>query len=68
MGLSVTKLLLILLIVLLVFGTSKLPKIMEDLGKGMKALRDGFKDETPAKQINAEVQVPVKDTKNQPQD
>lgn len=68
MGLSVTKLLLILLIVLLVFGTSKLPKIMEDIGKGMKSLRDGLKDDTATKQANAELQVSVKDTTNQPQD
>jgi sec-independent protein translocase protein TatA len=68
MGLSVTKLLLILLIVLLVFGAGKLPKIMGDLGKGMKALRDGLKDEDPTKQVSVEMHVPVKETPKQPQD
>jgi sec-independent protein translocase protein TatA len=59
MGLSVTKLLLILLIVLLVFGAGKLPKIMGDLGKGMKALKDGLKDEDPA----AETKIISKESK-----
>lgn len=58
MGISVTKLLLILLIVLLVFGTSRLPKIMGDLGKGMKSLRDGLKDGNEQKP-DAEIQIPV---------
>ncbi len=65
MGLSVTKLLLILLIVLVVFGAGRLPKVMGDVGKGIRALRDGLKDENDApapsenRQIKAEMQVPV---------
>jgi sec-independent protein translocase protein TatA len=61
MGLSVTKLLLILLIVLLVFGAGKVPKVMGDLAKGMRAFRDGLKEEPEeeAKRIKAEMQVPV---------
>jgi sec-independent protein translocase protein TatA len=39
MELSVGKLLLLLIIIVLVFGTSKLPKIGEDLGKAVR----GFK-------------------------
>lgn len=45
MELSVGKILLLLLIVVLLFGTAKLPKIGEDLGKAMrsfkKAMREG---------------------------
>jgi sec-independent protein translocase protein TatA len=59
MGLSVTKLLLILLIVLVVFGAGKLPKIMGDVGKGVKALRDGLKDDDVETKPTAEVQIPV---------
>jgi len=44
MSLSFGKLLLIVLIVLLVFGAGKLPRVMGDLGKGMRALRDGLKE------------------------
>ncbi|MDX1975653.1 MAG: twin-arginine translocase TatA/TatE family subunit [Rickettsiales bacterium] len=49
MGLSLSHLLLILLIVLLVFGAGKLPKVMGDIGKGVRSMRDGLKadDEKP---------------------
>lgn len=45
MELSLTKLLLILLIVLLFFGTGKLPQALGDLGRGLRALRDGLKND-----------------------
>lgn len=44
MGLSVTKLLLILIIVFVIFGAGKLPQVMGDIGKGIKALKDGLQD------------------------
>lgn len=44
MGLSITKLLLILIIVFVIFGAGKLPKVMGDIGKGVKALKDGLKE------------------------
>ena len=40
MGISLTQLLVILLIVLILFGAGKLPKVMSDLGKGVKNFRD----------------------------
>ncbi len=45
MGLSLSHLLLVLLIVLIVFGAGKLPKVMGDLGKGVRSLREGMKDD-----------------------
>lgn len=44
MGLSVTKLLLILIIVFVIFGAGKLPQVMGDIGKGIKALKDGMQE------------------------
>lgn len=44
MGLSVTKILLILIIVFVIFGAGKLPQVMGDLGKGIKALKDGMQE------------------------
>jgi sec-independent protein translocase protein TatA len=38
-GLSTFELLVILLIVLLVFGAGKLPKVMGDLGRGVQAFK-----------------------------
>ncbi|MFO0389976.1 MAG: twin-arginine translocase TatA/TatE family subunit [Alphaproteobacteria bacterium] len=45
MGLSFSHLLVLLLIILIVFGAGKLPKVMGDLGKGVRSLRDGMKED-----------------------
>lgn len=42
--LGMGELAIVLIIVLLIFGAGKLPKVMGDLGKGMKSFRDGMKD------------------------
>ena len=41
---SFSHLLVILLIVLLLFGAGKLPQVMADLAKGLRAFKDGMKD------------------------
>ena len=45
-GLGVPELLLILLIVVVVFGASRLPQIGEGLGKGIKNFRKAVQEET----------------------
>jgi sec-independent protein translocase protein TatA len=40
------ELLLILVIVFVLFGAGKLPKVMGDLGKGIRSLRDGLKEDS----------------------
>jgi sec-independent protein translocase protein TatA len=35
--------LLVLLVVLLLFGPGRLPKLMGDIGKGVRSLRDGLR-------------------------
>jgi len=42
---SLTQLLIILFIILILFGAGKLPKVMGDLGRGLKAFRDEMKDD-----------------------
>ena len=49
MGLSLPHLIVVLLIVLLLFGAGKLPRIMGDIGKGVRSLREGLKGEDVAK-------------------
>jgi sec-independent protein translocase protein TatA len=44
MELSVGKILLILIIVVLVFGTAKLPKLGEDIGKAVRGFKKGMHD------------------------
>ncbi|MBF0145127.1 MAG: twin-arginine translocase TatA/TatE family subunit [Magnetococcales bacterium] len=61
-GLGTSELIIILVIVLVVFGAGKLPKVMKDLGKGVKSFKDAMteKDEvvdavTPNKMVDVEV-------------
>lgn len=52
MGLSFWHMLLILIVVFVLFGAGKLPKVMGDVGKGIRNLRDGLKGEDePAQKI-----------------
>jgi sec-independent protein translocase protein TatA len=46
MSLGFTELILILVIVLVLFGAGKLPRVMGDLGKGMRSFKEGLKEET----------------------
>lgn len=48
MGLSFANIVIILVIILILFGAGKLPKVMGDLGKGIKSFKDGLKEgDTP---------------------
>ncbi len=49
MGLSIGHLLILLLVVLVLFG-SRLPKVMGDLGKGVRNMRDELNRDEPGKQ------------------
>lgn len=42
---SITHLLILLAIVLLVFGAGRLPNVMGDFAKGIKAFKKGMRDE-----------------------
>lgn len=50
MGMSIWHLLLILIVVFIMFGAGKLPRVMGDVGKGIRAMRDGLKGEEDEKQ------------------
>lgn len=45
---SVMHWMLVLLVVLLLFGAGKLPRVMGDFAKGIKAFKAGMKDEDDA--------------------
>lgn len=51
MGLSFWHMLLILIVVFVIFGAGKLPRVMGDVGKGIRSLRDGLKGEDEVKII-----------------
>ncbi|MES2984992.1 MAG: twin-arginine translocase TatA/TatE family subunit [Pseudomonadota bacterium] len=59
---SFSHLILVLLIIIILFGAGKLPKVMGDLGKGIKNLRDELGGSGDAKDGKQEV-LPPEDKK-----
>lgn len=55
MGIGFREIVVILIVVLIVFGAGKLPRVMGDLGRGIRSFKDGLRgedegeDERPAK-------------------
>lgn len=54
MGISVTQLLIILVIVIVLFGTKRLRNLGGDLGGAIKGFRSAVKDGTEDKQVTEE--------------
>lgn len=42
---------IVALVVFLLFGAGKLPRLMEDVAEGIKAFKRGMRDDDPQKQI-----------------
>ena len=51
-------LLVIFFIALLVFGPKKLPELGKGLGEGIRALKDGMKDQPPTQASNDQAKKP----------
>lgn len=51
MGLSFWHLAVVVLVIVLLFGTKRLPHVMEDLAKGIRSFKKGLKDEDNGKVI-----------------
>ncbi|MBI1308705.1 MAG: twin-arginine translocase TatA/TatE family subunit [Proteobacteria bacterium] len=49
MGIGFSELAVILVVVLIVFGAGKLPGVLGDLGKGVKAFKEGMDGEPAPK-------------------
>ncbi len=45
MSIGIWQLVLILAIVFILFGAGKLPRVMGDIGKGIRSMKDGLKSE-----------------------
>jgi len=50
-GLGMPELIVILIIVLVIFGASRLPQLGEGLGKAIKGFKKGISDSTPNENI-----------------
>lgn len=48
MNLGLPELIIILIIVLLLFGSTRLPKLSHSIGQSIKELRDGFGSKGPS--------------------
>ena len=48
LGLGPTELIIILVIVLIIFGAGKLPKVMGDMGRGVKSFKNAMSEEEKA--------------------
>ncbi len=55
-----THLIVIFFIALLVFGPRKLPELGKGLGEGIRALKDGMKDNPPAQASNEQSKTETK--------
>ncbi len=51
MSIGIGELLLILVIVFVLFGAGKLPQVMGEIGKGIKGLKKGLKEEEKNPQV-----------------
>lgn len=52
MGLSLPHLLLLIVVIVLLFGAGRIPRVMNDIGKGVRSLREGLKGDDETKKID----------------
>jgi sec-independent protein translocase protein TatA len=59
MGIGVWQIVLILVIVVIIFGAGKIPRVMGDVAKGIKSFKAGMKDEMAE---NGDDKAPIADS------
>lgn len=67
-GFSITHWLILLVVVVIVFGTSKLKNAGKDLGGAVKGFKDAVKEEDKPKIDNREKTIVVEEVKVEPKD
>ncbi len=63
MSLGIWQIALILVLVLILFGAGKLPRVMGDIGKGVRSLKDGLKEEKDTPLETKDVTPPKEESK-----
>jgi len=53
-GIGVTELIVILVIVLIIFGAGKLPKVARGIGEGIREFRKAIKEKEPKEETKEE--------------
>ena len=51
MGISIWQIVLVLVIILILFGAGKIPRVMGDVAKGIKSFKAGMKEGEEAEEI-----------------
>lgn len=64
MSVGIWQLLLIVIVVFIIFGAGKLPKVMGDFGKGIRNLKDGLNGEGESEAKLEKAKVEVEEKKN----
>jgi len=59
MGISIWQIVLVLVIILILFGAGKIPRVMGDVAKGIKSFKAGMKEGE-----NEEIEVSAQDVEN----
>ena len=54
MGISIWQILIVVLIVVVLFGAGRIPRLMGDMAKGIKSFKAGMKDEGEAVVVNTD--------------
>ena len=54
MGISIWQIVLILVIILILFGAGKIPRVMGDVAKGIKSFKAGMKEGEEAEEIESD--------------
>ena len=52
MGISIWQIVLVLVIILILFGAGKIPRVMGDVAKGIKSFKAGMKEGEESEEID----------------
>ena len=52
MGISIWQIVLVLVIILILFGAGKIPRVMGDIAKGIKSFKAGMKEGEETEEID----------------
>lgn len=52
MGISIWQIVLVLVIIVILFGAGKIPRVMGDIAKGIKSFKAGMKEEQETEEID----------------
>lgn len=57
MSIGIWQILIVAVLVFLLFGAGRLPRVMEDIAKGIKGFKKGLNDDAPQSQITDKSEV-----------